>query len=269
MKCAVLGSPIAHSRSPQLHQAGYALLGIDWTYIRDEVSSGGLETYLAKLNSEWAGLSLTMPLKEEGLRLAHWADDLALRVGGANTLIQESGNWNAYNTDVSGFAQILERYQGLSQVSILGGGATARAALAALSTENCHVTVYLRSAHRSESIYRAFGNSVERITLRDWSERREALLDPLLISTTPSGASDDLALHVQDSSAEVTTQLFIDALYGNWPTPLASAFMVKGSAVVSGKTLLVYQAVEQLRLMTGLDFEKGAMAEELFKAVEK
>jgi shikimate dehydrogenase len=268
MKCAVLGSPIAHSRSPQLHMAGYAFLGIDWTYERHEVLGGSLATFLATLDNSWAGLSLTMPLKEEGLRLANRSTLLAEQVGGANTLVREDGDWFAHNTDVSGFQEILAGVEDFTTVSILGGGATARAALAALSDGESRVNVFLRSNHRIKSINQSFKGDRTRLTIRDWEDRAHALSDQLLISTTPAGASDDVANAVNERLDPVT-HTFIDALYGSWPTPLASALAVKKCEIISGKTLLVYQAVDQLRLMTGIDFEHGAMVEVLLAAVEK
>ena len=269
MKCAVLGSPIAHSKSPQLHLAGYAFLGLDWSYERIELAKTSLSAFVSKLDKTWAGLSLTMPLKEEALDLADEVDVLARRVGGANTLVRDGERWRAFNTDVLGFSQIFKKQSRLGNVSILGGGATARAALAALEPFDVQVSVYLRSSHRIASIKSAFGESSGRLVIKDWKERTDSLVDPLLISTTPDGASDDLAEVSGAASSGARTEMFVDALYGNWPTPLARALSERGCQVLSGKTLLVYQAVEQIRLMTHLDFDQQEMESLLFEAVEK
>lgn len=268
MKCAVLGSPIEHSKSPQLHLAGYAFLGLDWSYERHELAKTGLSSFVSKLDETWAGLSLTMPLKEEALDLADDVDLLARRVGGANTLVREGERWHAFNTDVLGFTEIFKKQSRLGNVSILGGGATARAALAALEPFDVQVSVYLRSAHRIASIEKAFGEGSGRLIIKDWKERTDSLVDPFLISTTPDGASDDLA-EVSDASSGARPEIFVDALYGNWPTPLARALSGRGCEVLSGKTLLVYQAVEQIRLMTHIDFDQQKMESLLFEAVEK
>jgi len=269
MKCAVLGSPIAHSKSPQLHLAGYAFLGLDWSYERHELAKNELSPFVSTLDMTWTGLSLTMPLKEEALELADDVDLLARRVGGANTLVRDGERWRAFNTDVLGFAQIFKKQTRLGNVSILGGGATARAALAALEPYDVQVSVYLRSTHRIASIEKAFGNNSKRLVIKDWKERADSLVDHLLISTTPDGASDDLIEVSEDSASAVRTEIFVDALYGNWPTPLARALSGRGCEVLSGKTLLVYQAVEQIRLMTHLDFDQQKMESILFEAVEK
>lgn len=269
MKCAVLGSPIAHSRSPQLHLAGYALLGLDWSYERIELGKGALAGFVEGLDESWAGLSLTMPLKEEALAVASHVDPLAHRVGGANTLVRHGDNWSAYNTDVLGFAHIFSQHSQMENVSLLGGGATARAALAALQPYEIQVTVYLRSSHRIASIEQAFGGRSEHLIIKEWSARTEALADPILISTTPAGASDDLVDSVEGLPDDLGTTLFIDALYGNVPTPLAGALLSVEREVVDGKKLLVYQAIEQIRLMTEVDFDSLTMESALLQAVEK
>jgi shikimate dehydrogenase len=183
--------------------------------------------------------------------------------------VRHGDNWSAYNTDVLGFAHIFSQHSQMENVSLLGGGATARAALAALQPYEIQVTVYLRSSHRIASIERAFGGRSEHLIIKEWSARTEALADPILISTTPAGASDDLVDSVEGLPDDLGTTLFIDALYGNVPTPLAGALLSVEREVVDGKKLLVYQAIEQIRLMTEVDFDALTMESALLQAVEK
>src|SRR6476619_2857343 len=98
MRCAVLGSPIAHSLSPVLHRAAYAELGLDWTYDRFEVRAEELPAFVAGLDGSWRGLSLTMPLKVAVLELGE-VDPLAALAGAGNTLILEPHGRRVYNTD--------------------------------------------------------------------------------------------------------------------------------------------------------------------------
>src|SRR5512139_1643574 len=90
-RCAVLGSPIAHSLSPVLHRAAYAELGLDWSYDAVEVDTPGLEPFLRGLDDRWRGLSLTMPLKRTVLPLLDRTDHWAEVSGGANTVVLEDG----------------------------------------------------------------------------------------------------------------------------------------------------------------------------------
>ena len=102
MRCAVLGSPIAHSLSPVLHRAAYAHLGLDWTYDAVEVGSPGLQAFVESLDESWRGLSLTMPLKRAVVPLVDSLDEWAQLAGAANTLLLENGRRLGFNTDVPG-----------------------------------------------------------------------------------------------------------------------------------------------------------------------
>ena len=109
-RAAVLGKPIAHSLSPVIHTAGYAAAGLfDWTYEAIECAEAELPGLVAGFGPEWAGLSLTMPLKEEALRLAATATKVARATGAANTLVRrEHGTWHADNTDVAGMVRVAD-----------------------------------------------------------------------------------------------------------------------------------------------------------------
>ena len=104
MKCAVLGDPVAHSLSPTLHRAGYAVLGLDWTYDAVRVPSGGLAAHLAGLDEQWRGLSLTMPLKREVIALTDRLTDRAALAGAVNTVVLVDGEVHGDNTDLPGGA---------------------------------------------------------------------------------------------------------------------------------------------------------------------
>ncbi|MFC3990113.1 shikimate dehydrogenase, partial [Actinoplanes siamensis] len=144
-RAAVLGKPIAHSLSPVIHRAGFAAAGLTgWTYDAIECAEAELPALLAGLGPEWAGLSVTMPLKEAALRLATSASPVAIAAGVANTLVRQAdGGWHADNSDIGGMIRVL-REAGLGagtgrhaakeappRITVLGGGGTARAALAA------------------------------------------------------------------------------------------------------------------------------------------
>src|SRR5215831_17591131 len=139
MKAAVLGSPIAHSLSPALHTAAYAALGLDdWTYQAIECDEAGLPAFVRSRGPDWAGLSLTMPLKRTVLPLLRRADPLAAATGGANTVVFRADGRYGYNTDVQGITDALAE-SGVAgggdpnrRVTIVGGGATACSALAAV-----------------------------------------------------------------------------------------------------------------------------------------
>ncbi|MEY4743952.1 MAG: hypothetical protein RIR34_1291, partial [Actinomycetota bacterium] len=101
-KLSVLGSPIGHSKSPDIHSAAYRVLGLDWDYERNEVRKGGLVSFMEGLTPDWLGLSITMPLKEEAFRFATSVDRAANATKAVNTLVRNETGWAGYNTDVFG-----------------------------------------------------------------------------------------------------------------------------------------------------------------------
>ena len=125
-RAAVLGSPIEHSLSPVLHTAAYAALGLAaWTYTAIECDEAGLPALLASRDRQWAGLSLTMPLKRAVLPLLDTAEPLVADVGCANTVIFAAGARQGHNTDVPGMVNALTAagVSGSGPVLLLGAEA--------------------------------------------------------------------------------------------------------------------------------------------------
>ncbi|MFG3114827.1 shikimate dehydrogenase [Streptomyces sp. NPDC048197] len=250
-KAAVLGSPIAHSLSPVLHRAAYDALGLTgWEYGRYEVDEAALPGFLEKLGPEWAGLSLTMPLKRAVIPLLDEITPTASSVEAVNTVVlTPDGRRLGDNTDIPGMVAAL-RERGVTEVeraAVLGAGATASSALAALS-RICSgpVTAYVRSEARAAEM-RQWGERLEvDVRTADWADAAEALSAPLVIATTPAGTTDALAAAVPDRPGTL-----FDVLYEPWPTALAGAWADRGGAVVGGLDLLVHQAVLQVEQMTG------------------
>ncbi|MFJ4951972.1 shikimate dehydrogenase [Streptomyces sp. NPDC088760] len=250
-RAAVLGSPIAHSLSPVLHRAAYEAAGLTgWSYDSFDVDEAALPGFLDRLGPEWAGLSLTMPLKRAVIPLLDEISDTAASVDAVNTLVlTEDGRRLGDNTDIPGMVAAL-REHGIEQVdsaAILGAGATASSALAALARVcTGEVVAYVRSEARAAEM-RQWGERLDvEVRTADWSAAAEALRAPLVIATTPAGTTDALATAVPERPATL-----FDVLYDPWPTGLAARWSMFGGAVVSGLDLLVHQAVLQFEQMTG------------------
>jgi shikimate dehydrogenase len=251
-RAAALGSPIAHSLSPVLHTAAYAAMGLDgWAYSAIECDEAGLPALLASCGPEWAGLSLTMPLKRAVLPLLDETEPLAAEVGGANTVIFSGGRRRGFNTDVPGMVAALAEAGVTSApgVTILGAGATAGAALAAARAAGLgDIVVQVRDEARAGDLLaaaRRLGLSVE---LRPFGSPVRA--GDLLISTVPAGAADFFAERAVDPRSRPCA--VFDVVYDPWPTPLASAASQAGLVVIGGLDLLLHQAALQVELMTGL-----------------
>jgi shikimate dehydrogenase len=250
-RCAVVGSPISHSLSPVLHGTAYEELGLrGWRYDAYEVDEAALPGFLAGLDATWAGLSLTMPLKRAVLPLCDEVSQLARDVEAANTVILRlDGTRFADNTDVPGLVAAM-REAGVASVpaaAVLGGGATATSAVAALR-EVCsgNVDVYVRSDQRAAEMATSAARLGTHVATRPWEDAAKALSQPLVVSTTAAGGSDHLAEQVPERPG-----VLFDVLYHPWPTPLAAAWAARGGTVINGLDQLVHQAVPQVELMTG------------------
>ncbi|MFE3937619.1 shikimate dehydrogenase [Streptomyces goshikiensis] len=247
----MLGSPIEHSLSPVLHRAAYQELGLaDWSYDRFEIDEAALPEFMAGLGDGWAGLSLTMPLNRAIIPLLDGISDTAASVEAVNTVVfTEDGRRLGDNTDIPGIVSALHE-RGVEKVpsaAILGAGATASSALAALS-RICtgEVTAYVRSRARADEM-RQWGERLGvPVRTADWSLAAEALAQPLVIATTPAGTTDALAASVPDGAGTL-----FDVLYDPWPTALAAAWSERGGKLIGGLDLLVHQAVLQVERMTG------------------
>jgi shikimate dehydrogenase len=252
-RLAVLGSPIGHSRSPELHRAAYSALGLDWSYEAVDVTEDALPGFIAGLGQEWRGLSLTMPLKKAVLPLLSETDRIAEQTGGANTVLLDGEDVRGFNTDVAGIVHAL-RAAGLEQaryVHILGGGATAASALVAAAELGAErVDVHVRDLARGTWI-ESLGNDLGlRIRIRPFSQADRSLDVPeLVISTVPGGALTE-ALYTDSTRRR---SLLFDVAYEPWPTPLAAQWESVGGRTVSGLAMLVHQALLQVRVFVSGD----------------
>ena len=260
MKAAVLGSPIAHSLSPVLHTAAYTALGLDgWSYTAIECDAARLPALMSGCGPDWAGLSLTMPLKLAVLPLLDQVDMLAADTGAANTVIfAEDGARHGYNTDVAGMTAALAGagVAAARSATILGAGGTARSALAALRGLGlAEAVVLVRDRARAGDLMAAARRLGMAVDLRPYSDGLRG--GDLLISTVPAGAADHWA-----EQALVPGHLphaVLDVVYHPWPTALAQAAMRSGIPVASGLDLLLHQAASQVELMTGRPAPLAAM----------
>lgn len=264
MKAAVLGSPVGHSLSPPLHRAAYAQLGLSgWSYDRIECTEAGLAGLLDGCGPEWAGLSLTMPIKRTVLPLLDRTDPVAVITGCANTVVLRDGTRHGYNTDVAGLRGALAGAGVTGPDSgpalILGAGATACSALACLADLGAgEVTVAVRDPGRAGLLREVASRLGTAVTLTGF----EALGGPwrLLISTLPAGAADPWADRVAPAAGPAPgprgsragrPRVVLDVVYHPWPTSLATAAERAGDTVISGFEFLVQQAGPQVELMTG------------------
>lgn len=285
-RLAVLGSPIAHSKSPLIHRAAYEALGLDWQYGRDELVASELEAYLAARAAGWRGFSVTMPLKEEAHRLSALLDPVARESGVVNTLLRldtADPRWAGFNTDVPGLAAAIAK-AGLdaSRTVVIGSGATAvSAVLAARRLGAEHVEVAARNTQAVAGLVSRFSGSREAGGGAALEMSGTNLLIPeamrmladaghaggrgaptLVISTLPGPAAAGI-----DVPEALTAAPLFDVAYDPWPSPLAERWRAAGGVAHPGIGMLVEQALVQLRVFVRGDSGAELENEEALLAV--
>lgn len=259
-RAGVLGSPIAHTLSPALHTAAYAALGLDWAYDVVECDERSLPAVVEAFarSGVCAGLSLTMPLKAVAYELADERAGSAAQLGVANTLVIRDARTTAHNTDVGGVVLALSEIgvTGPRSPVVLGGGGTARAALAALARLGAAAaTVAVRRPAAAGDLV-ALGQRLGlEVVVTPWPvSYGELAAADVVVSTTPAGATDLLAGHGWRHDLPL-----LDVIYAPWPTALAHAAAAAGAPVAGGLAMLVGQAAQAVELMTGLPAPMAAM----------
>jgi shikimate dehydrogenase len=285
LRAAVLGHPISHSKSPALHRAAYAHLGVGIAYSAIDVTEDGLPAFMALVRGEagrgegWRGLSVTMPLKTAMLAEVDEVRGVARALGVINTVAFEpsaagghpggvtagSPHLVGYNTDVAGIINALRHADAAEApaAAILGGGGTAAAAIAALKELGASgADVFVRDVGRAaeaRAASAAVGLPIRVLPIAGAAAAAAAA--DVVISTLPPRAADTLAAelrqafaaeHPTDTATARRPGVLLDVAYDPWPSRIAAAWQEAGGTVVPGLEMLIYQAVEQVRLFTGL-----------------
>ena len=262
-RAAVLGHPIAHSLSPVLHTAAYEALALEgWQYTAIDTPSEALQDVVDDLDLTWAGLSLTMPLKQTVIPMLDDVDPVAVATGAVNTVVVRPSSCGlslaGYNTDVYGLVAALReglgRSAAVTRAVVVGAGATAASAVAALAQLGCSTpTVLARNLSRTADLQEAASRLgvTPAFEVLDPAAAVPALRDAdVVVSTLPAHAADPIAEALL-AEAPYLDGVLLDVAYDPRPTAISQAWASRGGVVVGGERMLLHQAAEQVRLMTG------------------
>ncbi|GHT82083.1 shikimate 5-dehydrogenase [Actinomycetota bacterium] len=243
MRAAVIGSPIEQSKSPDLHNRAYHILGLeDWNYTKVEVAVNTLGQFIERLDDSWAGFSITMPLKEEVIQYGSFVDAAVLETQAANTAVYKNGKLSLYNTDVYGITESFKQH-GVDKggcALILGSGATARSAVYAAKLMEC-TTIFVASRTQADWIVNAGAIWVQ-------LKKLETTQTPdIIISTLP-----------WKPAQELLPQFYAGINYFQTTPTLECAFPKVLGSSIDGYNMLINQAIKQIELMTGktIDFKQ-------------
>jgi shikimate dehydrogenase len=246
-RCGVLGWPVRHSRSPAMHEAAYAAVGLEgWSYQLLPVPPDLFEeTVRALEGAGFTGANVTIPHKHAALALADTATDRARAIGAANTLTFEDGRIHADNTDAPAVVEALPFDVAGAEVLVLGAGGTARSAVWALLDAGAgSVAVWNRTRERAERLTGELGGRVV----------DTAMPADLLVNTTAAGlaAGENQFAHLPLAAADVGSyRCVVDVVYGTQPTDLIATARAAGVATVDGLEVLVRQGAVGFEHWTG------------------
>lgn len=267
---AVIGSPIKHSLSPNLHLSAYRDLGLNIDYRRLEITKDSLESFLSPWPENLVGLSVTMPLKQAIIPLLSQVDGLAKAVGAVNTVVPFPGGITAgFNTDVYGLVAAIKEVKGPDfspeKAVIVGSGATASSALAAVVELGANkINLLARRISKPGNALQAatrLGMNPGYIPLSAKAKARETIENAdLIISTTPREVLDEFYETVTFNPA----QTVLDIVYDPSPTLLMKRASGAKACTVSGKVMLLHQALMQVKLFTSRTPNLEAMRKAIF-----
>ncbi len=246
LECGIVLHPADHTRSPAMHRAAHAFLGIDASYEAHDVLPAELAGALAGFRALGVRqLAVSIPHKETIMALLDEVDDIARRIGAVNTVTRIDDRLVGTNTDWLGGLRALEREIPVAgqRAVVLGAGGTARALTHALRTRNCEVFVLNRTVERAERLVADLD-----ATAAGPLERLADLAPEILVNTTSVGMGEMRSPVPARALPEGVVVL--DAVYSPERTRLLLDVERRGGRAIGGKWMLIYQAVEQLRLWT-------------------
>ena len=247
---AVLGDPISHSLSPKIHMAAYEYLGLDCSYGAIRVPAGELATFLEGEGSSFDGFSVTMPLKFEAASIA--GETNLFGTGACNTLVRTNTGFDGFNTDIAGIQFALAECLAIRPESsaVLGSGATARSAVVALVQSGLrNINVYARDTQKATELHDLVLNGAAELTVASIGEYKA--LENVTVNTIPAGA--ELTLHVDSQS----DGWLLSANYAENNDGLLGLF--DSERCVTGKEMLIGQAIEQIRHFVGKDLDVNTL----------
>lgn len=274
---AIVGSPVVHSLSPVMHNAGYRVLGLSgYRYAAVDCPAEDFSAWLRDLrrpdaggDPRWTGLSVTAPLKQLVVPLLDVVSPRARRIGALNTVTWDAdGAAHGENTDAYGIVQALAAagVTAARRCCLLGAGGTAMSAVDALASIGCtELTVQARSRERGEPVLRLaakLGVHAGFAGLDSAGAVDAALGAQVVVCTLPPAAAAGWATGLPGSAGPADPPgLLLDVTYDPWPTPAVQAWQQAGGTAVGGFEMLVHQAADQFRLMTGRTAPLDAMRE--------
>lgn len=244
---AVLGNPVAHSLSPVMHNAAFAHTGINAVYLAFKVTD--LQSAISGIKSMGIqGVSITIPHKVEVMKYLDAIDPVAKEIGAVNTIINQKGFLNGYNTDGIGAVQALKEHIDLKNqsVAILGAGGAARAIGFSVVKHGATVTIFNRTPSKGEQLAKDL--NADYYPLSDFHKKA----CKILINTTPVGMIPNIDCSPIPKHYLEKDMTVMDIVYHPLKTKLLQDAEALGCKTIDGVSMFVYQGAFQFELWTGI-----------------
>ena len=242
-KFAIFGNPVAHSKSPQMQNAGLNHINFDGNYEKHHLENGN-EIKEVFLKNNYKGANITVPHKEFAYENADVVRGLAKDIKAVNTYILEDGKVIAYNTDAPGFLKAIESFGTIKNVLLLGAGGTAKAIALALKSKNINVTVLNRSQGKLDFF------KEHQIPCFSW-ENFEAETYDLIVNSTSAGLKDEYLPCDKEILETVfkNAKFAFDCVYGKI-TPFLALASENALEIKDGEDMLLFQGLLAFELFT-------------------
>ncbi len=263
--CIVVGDPIEHSLSPQMHNAGYAALGIDsnFVYVAAQVKIEVIEPFVNGIRALGIrGVSCTIPHKSLVIPYLDVVDETAKRIGAVNTIVNDNGVLTGYNTDWLGIVTPLETKTMIAgkRVALLGAGGAARAVIYGIQKQGGLVTIFNRTFEAAEKLANEFQCEARPLEMVSEVKNMDIIFNATSLGMHPHEDETSLAKeHIMKH------HIVFDAVYNPLETRLIREAKEQGATVIHGYEMLLHQGVAQFELFTGKPAAVEIMRETLMK----
>jgi len=259
----IIGQPVSHSLSPQMHNAAFAAAGLNAVYIPFE--AGDVTQFIRRMahpntrEIDWRlkGLSVTAPHKSVVMQCLDWIDPAAHKIGAVNTIVEKDGELHGFNLDAAGFLAPLREALGVmshARCAVIGGGGAARACVWALRNQGAQVTIFARDPGQGELLANEFAVNYERLSHHSFSSF------DLVVNTTPLGTRGELENETVATAEQLRgVRTAYDLVYNPLETRFIREARSAGCQVLGGIEMLLAQGVEQFKLWTGNEPDMNVM----------
>ncbi|MBP9885674.1 MAG: shikimate dehydrogenase [Leptospiraceae bacterium] len=263
----ILGFPLSHTLSPVIHNGLFAKYNVNAVYLVLEKEKPTRSLLLGKETISLSGLSVTIPHKEWAFKIADYTDEASSNMKASNTLVRSDKKINAYNTDGYGAVRSIEEYKRnffesktSGDILILGSGGSAKGisySLVKRGLSASKIVIAARNETTGKKLVKTLNSlqtGISEYSTLDALEKNNKRFS-LIINTTPVGMKGKLDSQILSEKFFSKSQTLFDIVYNPLETPLVKMAKKNGAKIIPGYEMLLYQAMEQFRLFTGVQVD--------------